>query len=120
MTVGVYGLVALIVKLDDIGEHLIKKTSTIAKLTGKALLLSAPKLMKLLSVLGTAAMFLVGGEIVTHGIEPVHHALEHWAGMAGSIDWLVSTLLKMVAGVLVGALVLLVWTPIAKLLLKKP
>ncbi len=120
MTVGVYGLVALIVKLDDIGEHLIKKTSTIAKLIGKALLLSAPKLMKLLSVLGTAAMFLVGGEIVTHGIEPVHYALEHWAAMAGSVDWLVSTLLKMVAGVLVGALVLLVWTPIGKLLLKKP
>lgn len=120
MTVGVYGLVALIVKLDDIGEHLIKKSSAFLQLIGKALLLSAPKLMKLLSVLGTAAMFLVGGEIVTHGIEPVHHALEHWAAMAGSVDWLASTLLKMIAGVLVGALVLLVWTPIAKLLPKKP
>jgi uncharacterized protein len=120
MTVGVYGLVALIVKLDDIGEHLIKKTSIIAKLTGKALLLSAPKLMKLLSVLGTAAMFLVGGEIVTHGIGPVHHALEHWAAMAGSFDWLASTLLKMIAGIFVGALVLLVWTPVTKLLPKKP
>jgi predicted DNA repair protein MutK len=119
MTVGVYGLVALIVKLDDIGEHLIKKTSAIAKITGKGLLLSAPKLMKLLSVLGTAAMFLVGGEIVTHGIGPVHHALDHWAAMAGSFDWLVSTLLKMIAGILVGALVLLVWTPIGKLLPKK-
>ncbi len=120
MTVGVYGLVALIVKLDDIGEHLITKNSTIAKLTGKALLLSAPKLMKLLSVLGTAAMFLVGGEIVTHGIGPVHHALEHWAALAGSFDWLASTLLKMLAGILVGALVLLVWTPVSKLLPKKP
>ena len=119
MTVGVYGLVALIVKLDDIGEHLIKKTSAIAKIIGKGLLLSAPKLMKLLSVLGTAAMFLVGGEIVTHGIEPVHHTLEHWSAMAGSFDWLASTLLKMLAGILVGALVLLVWTPIGKLLLKK-
>jgi uncharacterized protein len=119
MTVGVYGLVALIVKLDDIGEHLIKKTSALAKITGKALLLSAPKLMKLLSVLGTAAMFLVGGEIVTHGIGPVHHTLEHWAAMAGSFDWLASTLLKMIAGILVGALVLLVWAPIGKLLLKK-
>jgi predicted DNA repair protein MutK len=119
MTVGVYGLVALIVKLDDIGEHLIKKTSAIAKITGKGLLLSAPKLMKLLSVLGTAAMFLVGGEIVTHGIGPVHHALDHWAAMAGSFDWLVSTLLKMIAGILVGALVLLVWTPVSKLLPKK-
>lgn len=119
MTVGVYGLVALIVKLDDIGEHLIKKSSAIAKITGKALLLSAPKLMKLLSVLGTAAMFLVGGEIVTHGVGPVHHALEHWASIAGSFDWLASTLLKMIAGILVGALVLLVWTLIGKLLPKK-
>jgi uncharacterized protein len=119
MTVGVYGLVALIVKLDDIGEHLIKKSSAFLQLIGKALLLSAPKLMKLLSVLGTAAMFLVGGEIVTHGIEPVHHALEHWASIAGSFDWLASTLLKMIAGILVGALVLLVWTLIGKLLKNK-
>lgn len=119
MTVGVYGLVALIVKLDDIGEHLIKKTSAVARVVGKILLLSAPKLMKLLSVLGTAAMFLVGGEIVTHGIEPAHHAFEHWAESAGSLDWLVSTLLKMLAGILVGALALLVWTPVSKLLPKK-
>jgi uncharacterized protein len=119
MTVGVYGLVALIVKLDDIGEHLIKKTSAVARVVGKILLLSAPKLMKLLSVLGTAAMFLVGGEIVTHGIGPVHHAFEHWAESAGSLDWLVSTLLKMLAGILVGALALLVWTGIGKCLPKK-
>lgn len=119
MTVGVYGLVALIVKLDDIGEHLIKKTSAVARGVGKILLLSAPKLMKLLSILGTAAMFLVGGEIVTHGIAPVHHVFEHWAESAGSLDWLVSTLLKMLAGILVGALALLVWTPVSKLLPKK-
>lgn len=120
MTVGVYGLVALIVKLDDIGEHLIKKSSALLQLIGKALLLLAPKLMKLLSILGTAAMFLVGGEIVTHGIDAVHHALEDWAAMAGSFEWLASLLLKMIAGILVGALALLVWTPISKLLPKKP
>lgn len=119
MTVGVYGLVALIVKLDDIGERLIKNTSRVSKIVGKTLLLSAPKLMRLLSVLGTAAMFLVGGDIVTHGIEPVHHAFEHWAAMAGSFDWLASTLLKMIAGVLVGALVLLMWTLIGRFLPKK-
>jgi uncharacterized protein len=118
MTVGVYGFVALIVKLDDIGEHLIKKNSSSAKIIGKALLISAPKLMKLLSILGTVAMFLVGGEIVTHGIEPVHHALEHWAAFAGSFDWLISTLLKMSAGIMVGAVVLLVWSAIGKLLKK--
>lgn len=119
MTVGVYGLVALIVKLDDMGEHLLHKSSSLLKLIGKTLLLSAPKLMKLLSVLGTAAMFLVGGEIVTHGIGPVHHAIEHWASLAGSFNWLASLLLNLLSGILIGALVLLVWMPIGKLIRKK-
>lgn len=116
MTVGVYGLVALIVKLDDAGEHLIRKSSSLLKLIGKALLLSAPKLMKLLSILGTAAMFLVGGEIVTHGIEPVHHAIEHVANLAGPISGLASLLLKLLAGIVIGALVLLAWSGIRKLI----
>lgn len=115
MTVGVYGLVALIVKLDDVGEHLIRKSSSFLQVIGKALLLSAPKLMKLLSVLGTAAMFLVGGEIVTHGIEPVHHAIEHLASLAGPVSWLANLLLKLLAGIVIGALVLLAWTGIRKL-----
>ncbi len=119
MTVGVYGLVALIVKLDDMGEHLLKKSSGLLQALGKFLLLSAPKLMKLLSVLGTAAMFLVGGEIVTHGIGPVHHALEYWASLAGSFSWLAGLLLKLLSGILIGALVLLVWMPIGKLIRKK-
>jgi predicted DNA repair protein MutK len=119
MTVGVYGLVALIVKLDDMGEHLLRRSSSLLKFIGKFLLLSAPKLMKLLSVLGTAAMFLVGGEIVTHGIAPVHHAIEHWSSLAGSFSWLVGLLLKLLSGILIGALVLLVWMPISKLIPKK-
>ena len=119
MTVGVYGLVALIVKLDDMGEHLLRRSSSLLKFIGKFLLLSAPKLMKLLSVLGTAAMFLVGGEIVTHGIAPVHHAIEHWSSLAGSFSWLAGLLLNLLAGIVIGALVLLIWMPISKLIPKK-
>lgn len=71
MTVGVYGLVAGIVKLDDMGHALSKRTGFSASL-GRGLLLTAPKLMKGLSVAGTVAMFLVGGGIISHGVPPLH------------------------------------------------
>src|SRR5690606_36625194 len=73
MTVGVYGLVAGIVKLDDAGLALIKRQSNLAQALGRGILFMAPKLMKFLSVAGTTAMFLVGGGIVVHGIAPLHH-----------------------------------------------
>lgn len=68
MTVGVYGIVALIVKIDDLGYWLEEKRSVVARKTGAGLLFLAPLLMKVLSVVGTLAMFLVGGGIVIHGI----------------------------------------------------
>ncbi len=77
MTVGVYGLVAGIVKLDDLGLHLSARSSSGgAGARPRASCASAPWLMKALSVAGTAAMFLVGGGILTHGIPPLHHAVE--------------------------------------------
>ncbi len=79
VTIGVYGLVGVIVKLDDMGYWLAEKRSTLAQWLGKGLLAVAPWLMKLLSVVGTLAMFLVGGGIVVHGIAPLHHAIEHWS-----------------------------------------
>ncbi|VDZ74143.1 putative methyl-independent mismatch repair protein [Atlantibacter hermannii] len=82
VTIGVYGIVGVIVKLDDLGFWLEKKSSAIAKGIGKALLVTAPWLMKALSILGTLAMFLVGGGIVVHGFAPVHHAIEHWRSRA--------------------------------------
>lgn len=73
MTVGVYGLVALIVKLDDIGLHWKNKSNAVLKTLGKGLLSFAPRLMKSLSVIGLVAMFLVGGGMLTHNIDAVHH-----------------------------------------------
>lgn len=76
MTVGVYGLVAGIVKLDDLGFYLQKKTSTLLRKIGNGLIHATPYLMKTLSVVGTAAMFMVGGGILSHGITVVYHWIE--------------------------------------------
>ncbi|MGP4882929.1 DUF808 family protein, partial [Klebsiella pneumoniae] len=71
VTIGVYGLVGVIVKLDDMGYWLAEKRSALAQWLGKGLLAVAPRLMKVLSIVGTLAMFLVGGGIVVHGIAPL-------------------------------------------------
>ena len=118
MTVGVYGFVALIVKLDDIGMHLCQKSNVAAQFCGRVLLAAAPRLMRLLSVLGTAAMFMVGGGIVTHSISGIHHWIEQLAAATGSIDWLVSSILNGLAGVIIGALVLVAVNLIRKLFRK--
>lgn len=125
MTVGVYGFVALIVKLDDMGLHLLRKQGQGAWLAvqhslGKGLLLTAPKLMKLLAVVGTAAMFLVGGGILAHGI-PFMHSLEHslqhhYGSLAAGVG---GSLANMILGIIAGAIVLLVVTGISKLISKK-
>ncbi len=118
MTIGVYGFLALIVKLDDMGAHLCKKQSAAAQFFGNILLAAAPKLMKFLSVLGTAAMFMVGGGIVTHSITPIHHAIEHAAQATEPVGWLTSSVLNGVAGVVIGALVLSVVAVATKLFRK--
>jgi len=115
MTVGVYGLVAGIVKLDDAGLFLSQRRDALQQAFGRGILWAAPYLMKTLSVLGTAAMFLVGGGIITHGIPWLHHPLEHtvaWvthgAGMGGVVGSLSRALLIGLCGVVAGTLVLLV------------
>ena len=107
MTIGVYGFVAGIVKLDDAGLHLIKNPalSMWAKLKhqiGNFLLWLAPKLMKFLSIAGTAAMFLVGGGIFTHNVPVLHHAIEAMSKILPAAPWLVSGALNLVFGVLLG------------------
>ncbi|HGF5612066.1 TPA: DUF808 domain-containing protein [Klebsiella quasipneumoniae subsp. similipneumoniae] len=107
VTIGVYGLVGGIVKLDDMGYWLAEKRSTLAQWLGKGLLAVAPWLMKLLSVVGTLAMFLVGGGIVVHGIAPLHHAIEHWsAGLGGMLAALLPMVVNLVLGFIIGAVVL--------------
>jgi predicted DNA repair protein MutK len=106
MTVGVYGLVAGIVKLDDFGLYLNARGSAAARGVGAAILRTAPWLMKGLSVAGTAAMFLVGGGILVHGIGPLHHAIEHWTEAMGGAGVVVQMVLDGLVGVVAGAVVL--------------
>jgi predicted DNA repair protein MutK len=121
MTVGVYGLVAGIVKLDDLGLHLTKRASAGARSIGRGLLRLAPWLMKFLSVAGTAAMFLVGGGILVHGV----HAVAHWieglaegaravAGVGPALGVLAAPLANAVVGIVAGTVVLLVVTAVQK------
>ncbi len=103
MTVGVYGLVAGIVKLDDAGLYLAARPGTVARATGRALLGAAPWLMKTLAVVGTAAMFLVGGGILTHGIPSVHHAVSMITPQHGAASVLLPLLINAGVGIVAGA-----------------
>ena len=107
MTVGVYGLVAGIVKLDDAGLWLSRRAGALQQALGRGLLLAAPALMKLLSVVGTAAMFLVGGGILSHGIAPLHQVIEATVAGVGPLPALLLPLLAdALVGLVAGALVL--------------
>ncbi|MFY3131579.1 DUF808 domain-containing protein [Achromobacter ruhlandii] len=118
MTVGVYGLVAGIVKLDDLGLYLSGRRAALVAALGKRIVAAAPYLMKTLSVVGTAAMFMVGGGILTHGIAPVGTAIEHVAAASGGglLPPLVSTLLSALFGIAAGAVALGVVSGVKRLL----
>ena len=107
MTVGVYGLVAGIVKLDDLGLHLQRSASAFTRRVGAAILGFAPWLMKTLSVVGTAAMFMVGGGILLHGWPSAAHAVEQFAaGFGGVGGALINTGAGAGVGIVAGAIVL--------------
>lgn len=113
ITCGVYGLVAGIVKLDDLGLYLCRKppTATIQRRLGRMILAAAPVLMKALSVLGTIAMFLVGGGILAHGLPFLHHLIADLSGHAeGLLSALLGITLEGVSGVIAGALTVLLIT----------
>ena len=122
MTVGVYGLVGCIVKLDDAGLFLSQKGGDSAAVRlqrrlGRAILKAAPYLMKALSIAGTAAMFLVGGGILTHGVPALHHLIENWSLAAGAtLQPVASMAMDGVAGLAAGAMVLLGYTGIKRLM----
>ena len=122
MTVGVYGLVAGIVKLDDAGLYLTQRAGSAARIAGRAILSFAPFLMKTLSILGTAAMFLVGGGILTHGIPWLHQQIGHAVGalkgaggLGASMAPLTSIILDGLCGLIAGTLVLLAVAGIRKM-----
>lgn len=112
VTVGVYGLVAGIVKLDDVGLALTERGSTALQKVGHGLLWLAPWLMKTLSVVGTAAMFMVGGGILTHGFHALGHWIENTAEHTVDLPWIGSvlggvlpTLMSAGVGILAGAVI---------------
>ncbi|UCV01961.1 DUF808 domain-containing protein [Dechloromonas denitrificans] len=114
MTVGVYGIVAGIVKMDDLGLYLLEKGNGLARTVGKGLLLAAPQLMKALTVIGTVAMFMVGGGILAHGIPPVHHGIEQIAAAAGLLGGVIGLALDVAVGMVGGALALLLVKGVAR------
>ena len=121
MTVGVYGFVALIVKIDDIGLYLTEQAANFKQRIGRGLLAFAPILMKTLSVVSTAAMFLVGGGIINHAIPFVHHFTEDTVEyvqdiptMGSIIGSVTPMLMNLVVGFLAGILVVIVVTLVQK------
>ena len=114
LTVIVYGVVALIVKMDDIGLHMAQRSNAAARAFGRGLVKAMPVTMEALTVIGTAAMLWVGGGIIVHGLEhfhltPVPHwveAVSHWAGMAPVVGpvtgWLAMAAGSAVVGLIVG------------------
>jgi uncharacterized protein len=122
ITIGVYGVVALIVKLDDIGLHMAARRSRSARSVGDALVHIVPWLLTGLSTVGTAAMLWVGGGILLHGVEELRivepltdaiHDLVHWAGaVAGSarvpVEWLVHALAGAIAGLVIGGIIVVI------------
>jgi len=122
ITVLVYGVVGLIVKMDDIGLHLAGRESGAARTVGRGMVAGMPKLLSALSTIGIVAMLWVGGHILLVGVDElgwhtiydwVHHAEEAVGG--GALGWVVNTLFSAVIGLVVGALVVLVVTRVTRL-----
>lgn len=116
VTIGVYGIVAGIVKIDDLGMWLKQKSASSAQAVGGVLLAAAPWLMKILTVVGTLAMFLVGGGIIVHGVPQLHHLItEFSAQMHGLIAAAIGNLANLVLGFVVGLIVLCLVNLVAKI-----
>ncbi len=118
ITIGVYGVVALIVKMDDIGLALTKRPGAAAQGIGRGLVRAMPVLLKALALIGTAAMIWVGGGIILHGMEEfgltaiphfvhdtAHHAGEALPAVKGVAEWAVTAGFSAVLGMIVGAII---------------
>jgi predicted DNA repair protein MutK len=106
MTIGVYGIVAGIVKLDDLGLLLMQRRNALARSIGRVLLVAAPQLMRALTIIGTAAMFIVGGGILAHGLPTVQQGIEQLSAASVMFGGVLVLLLNVLIGVLGGMLAL--------------
>ncbi len=122
VTIGVYGLVAGIVKVDDLGLRLRRDAAPadVAYRVGSGILVVAPKIMKTLSVLGTAAMFMVGGGIVVHVVPALEHLAARWSEGGGLTATLISALLDAVVGIGVGAICVAIMSAVKRVRTRKP
>lgn len=124
MTVGVYGLVAVIVKLDDLGVRLKATTSNVQQAIGDAILFVAPRFMKLLSIAGTIAMFMVGGGILTHSwaafYERVQAIAAAWQTKIGGLASLFPMVIDLIVGLVLGAILAIVVSAITRAFVRRP
>lgn len=127
ITIGVYGVVALIVKMDDVGLRLAKSGSSATQAIGRGLVAAMPRLLKALSIIGTAAMIWVGGGIIAHGLEvfglgAIPHAIEHAADVAanavpvahGVVHWIVAAIGAAIVGGIVGGAIVAIHHTVSK------
>lgn len=118
ITVAVYGFVALVVKADDFGVWLAKKENgALTQAIGRGIVKTMPGFLKVLSIVGTAAMLWVGAGIIVHGIPPVEHALDGFIAsleLGGALAWAGKAFILMIAGVIAGFIIAMVVTPVMK------
>ena len=114
VTVGVYGVVALIVKMDDVGVHLAKNRLSPFRALGRGLVEAMPWLLRFLSVVGTAAMIWVGGGIIVHGLHATPHFVAEVGGGSGFVHWLADAGFSGVVGLVIGAVIAVVVTGVQK------
>jgi predicted DNA repair protein MutK len=126
MTVAVYGIVACIVKLDDLGLRMSRRRRPLGRRLGRFLMAAAPRLMRALTIIGTIAMFMVGGGILAHGFAPLHHLSESAAeaargipGAGGVLGAITPTLVSTLAGVLAGIILLVAVRLVTRMLPRK-
>ncbi|MBM3929044.1 MAG: DUF808 domain-containing protein, partial [Sphingomonadales bacterium] len=127
ITLGVYGAVALIVKMDDVGLRMARSSSGAARSVGRGLVAAMPRLLSALTIIGTAAMIWVGGGIIAHGLEvfglgAVPHAIEHVAEVVanaspvahGVVHWIVGAVGAAIVGGVVGGVIVAIHHAVAK------
>lgn len=123
ITAGVYGFVALIVKADDFGYFLARKSkNVITQKLGRFIVRAMPSFLKILGSVGTAAMLWVGGGIIIHSTPPLHHAMEHFVHelhLGGFMSWLCEASISLIFGVIIGAFAAIGYQNGKKLLPKK-